>query len=225
MQPIIHRILISTAIVCALGLTGCASTGPSFQAVSFPPLNVETQAELGERLLMQGQGMQTDVLRVHSLKGKFAEINGATFCREAPGSDKFFSFDRNAVRLLNFVGGTRNLLNTVRFEPGKGEVCIRDVWSGCFDSRKANFSYQPNALCAHPNTLQQIIEYNGRSGDTLNFTYREYQSGRLLAPITQNFYMDVNESSEIAYKGARLLVTSASNQSIVYRVLRNFNAF
>ena len=226
LTAISHRLLIGLACLCTLSLAGCASQSRlSLQDVSFPPLNAPTEAELGERLLMQGQGLQTDVLRVQSLSGKFAEINDATFCREAPGSDRFFSFDRRSVRLLNFVGGTRSLLNTVRFDPAKGEVCIRDIWSGCFDSRKANFSYQPNALCAQPSSLQQIIEYNGRTGDTLNFTYREFRSGRMVSPITQNFYMDLTSSDEITYKGARLKIASASNQRIEYRVLRNFNAY
>lgn len=226
MTRTIHQFFIILTMLWSLGLAGCTSQrGPSLQEVSFPPLNTPTEAELGERLLMQGQGLQTDVLRVQSLTGKFAEVNDATFCREEPGSDRFFSFDRRSVRLLNFVGGTRSLLNTVRFDPAKGEVCIRDIWSGCFDSRKANFSYQPNALCAHPSSLQQIIEYNGRTGDTLNFTYREFRGGRMVSPITQNFYMDLSNSDEIAYKGARLKISNASNQRIEYRVMRNFSAY
>ena len=212
------------SILATLTLASCASRGPTLHDVSLPSLNVRTTAELGERLLMQGQGMQTDVLTVQSLSGKFAEINNATFCRTTPGDDRFFSFDKRAVRLLNFLGGTRSYVNIVRFQPNHGEVCIRDIWSGCFDRNKTSFSYQQNALCAHPNSLQRIIEYNGRSGDTLNFTYREYRGSRMVAPITQNFYMDILESNQITYKGARLLVESASNQQIAYRVLRNFTA-
>ena len=213
-------------ILWSLALAGCTSQrGPSLQEVSFPSLNTPTEAELGERLLMQGQGLQTDVLRVQSLNGKYAEVNDATFCREAPGSDRFFSFEKRTVRLLNLLGGTRSYLNIVRFDPSQGEVCIRDIWSGCFGTRKASFSYQPNALCAHPSSLQQIIEYNGRTGDTLNFTYREFRGGRMVSPITQNFYMDLTNSDEITYKGARLKITNASNQRIEYRVLRNFSAY
>lgn len=177
-------------------------------------------AYLGERLLMQGRGFRSDVLRVANLRGSFVVVEDEMFCRREPGSDKFESFDRKAITYLNFLRGPRAYSNTLTVR--KGEVCFSDLWTGCFDSGEASFTLENNAVCTNPNSVQQIIEYNGKTGDVLNFTYREFYGSRVAAPLTQNFTMDLNEGNVINYKGARLRIDGASNQEIQYAVLKNF---
>lgn len=211
---------------CSILLTGaCASSRPALgpmSDISFPPLNAPATASLGERLLEQGRGFTTDVIKVHSLRGKFVSIQNETFCRAA-GSDKFISFNGRAVTFLNFLGGVRATTNKVTFKEQKGQVCLKDVWSGCFGADKSSFDYSRNATCSSPNALQQVIEYNGKQGDTLNFTYRAFYQRDMMAENTQNFTMDLSVGDVFSYKGARIQVENASNQEISYRVLRNFN--
>ncbi len=205
---------------------GCGSAPPiPWQDISYPSLNVASTAYLGEQLLHQGRGLRTDTVRVGAVRGKFAVIENATFCQLRTGSDEFVSLDTRAIRFLNFIGGTRGYSNKVTYKQHKDELCVNDFWSGCFDSSEAQFDYRPDAICSRPNTLQQAIEYNGRSGDTLNFTYRETSGGQVAFPVTQNFTMDINEGNVVNYKGARLQVDRATNQEITYVVLKNFASY
>ncbi|MEM7610646.1 MAG: hypothetical protein AAF270_03140 [Pseudomonadota bacterium] len=210
--------------LATLLLGGCASTPPvQWQDVSYPSINVTTTASLGEQLLNQGRGVETDVIHVSSMQGKFATIEDETFCRLYPGDDRFYSFNNRAVTFLSFIGTVRGRGNDLSYRPAKNEICVDDFWSGCFNGTEAQFTYRRNVICSRPNTLQQAIEYNGKSGDTLNFTYRETMSGQVAFPTTQDFTMDLSLGDVINYKGARLQVVSATNQQITYRVLRNFN--
>ena len=214
-------VLVTTLVLISFG---CASTSRMpLRDVSIPDIGSSATATLGERLLMQGRGYHTDLLHITHLKGKFVESYGQTFCRLSPDSNRFQSFNGTAVRFINFIRGTRGYTHIVEMKQGK--VCIDDVWSGCFDSQKASFTVQPNGLCASPNSMQRIIEYNGKTGDVLNFTYREVYGTRVAAPLTQNFTMDLMEGNVINYKGARLRIDQATNQKIQYAVLRNFGTY
>lgn len=207
-------------------LAGCASSPALvFTDISYPPLNQTSTVYLGDRLIMQGKGIKADALVVNNLVGKYASISDATFCRTRPGSDQFISFDKSAIRFINFVGGTRGWGRKVEYKEASNEICIDDFWSGCFDTSYGNYSYKENAVCSEPNALQQIIEYNGKAGNVLNFTYREFTRSRMASAFTTNFTMDINEGDVINYKGARLKVIEASNQQISYQVLKNFTRF
>lgn len=217
----LYKLLIISA--AALMSVGCASNRvPPLSDISIPPLNASARASLGERLLMQGRGFTGEVVHVHSLRGKFVSVDNQIFCRRSSAQKKFTSFNPRAITYHNFIGGTRSRGNQVSYK--NGEVCFSDIWSGCFDVNEADFTVKTNAVCSSPNAVQQIIEYNGKSGNVLNFTYREVYGNRVATPVTQNFTMDLIEGNEISYKGARLRIESATNQEIRYSVLRNFES-
>lgn len=215
--------MLAATLAAIVFLSGCAST-PSvpIQDVSQPALNVSTSAYLGERLLMQAQGFYAPVVRINSLRGAFVRVNDEMFCQRERGAQSFYSFNGGAVTYLNFLGGRRANSNRVEFKADRGEVCFSDLWSGCFSAAEADFSFEASGLCSQPNAMQRVIEYNGKSGDTLNFTYREFRGRRMDSQFTQNFTMDLNEGSVINYRGARIEVLTATNQQIDYRVLQNF---
>ena len=205
-------------------LAGCAS-GPRipYEDVSIPALNTQSTAHLGDRLLIQARGFYTDVVHVdNDLEGKFAEISAGDYCR-SPDSDKYFSFDHRAIRYINFVGGTRGYGNTLEYKAQTNEVCLDDMWSGCFDSSFGRIAHEKDALCADPDAYQQVIEYNGKEGHVLNFTYREFLANRMRSPFTTNFKMDESDGDTISYKGATLKIIDATNQKIDYIILSNFN--
>lgn len=123
----------------------------------------------------------------------------------------------------NFLGGVRSYGNTLTYKQETNEVCLDDIWTGCFDSSFGSIAYEQNALCSDPNSFQQVIEYNGKAGDILNFTYREFYQSRMNSAFTTDFIMDQKDGDTITYKGAVLKVSKATNQQIDYVVLRNFN--
>ena len=168
--------------------------------VSFPDLGALTSATLGQRLLMQGKGYETDLLRITELKGKFVEVYGETFCRRAPDSDRFQSFNGSAVRFLNFVKGTRGYTNVVGGKAGQG---VHQATSGRAVLTRAKPRSRSSRMRSArvPIACSAIIEYNGKTGDVLNFTYREVYGSRVAAPLTQNFTMDLNEGNPHQLQG------------------------
>ena len=210
------------ALVCLLFFNGCAGKKIPFEDISQPGLNVTSTAHLGERLLVQARGFYTDIVQVSSLNGKFAEISAGVYCRR-PNTDEFFSFNDGTIRYINFVGGTRGYDDTLKYKADTNEVCLDDIWSGCFDTSFGSIVYEPNSVCSAPNYKQQSIEYNGKAGSILNFTYREFNGASMGSEYTQNFTMDQNEGDKLTYKGAVLRVLNATNQKIDYVVEKNFN--
>jgi len=113
----------------------------------------------------------------------------------------------------------------------------------CFDTKRnefllgikegLSFSYlkiEPNpdvSETVYPNksadsrTLEFI--YNGTSGNTAKFTYREYSNDYARPEFTQETQYDLNESKIIGFKGLRIEIIKATNTLITYKILNGFN--
>ena len=214
-------LLITLTIFAMLG--GCASSPRiPYQDISYPEINKQTTAYLGDRLLEQGRGFYTNVVHVDKLVGKYGVISAGDYCR-LPDSDEYFNFSGKAIVYYNFVGGLRGYDNSLTYKAETNEVCLDDMWSGCFDTSFGKIVLEKNALCSDPTSFQRIIEYNGKAGDVLNFTYREFYGNRMNSAFTTNFTMDQKAGDTLTYKGAVLKVFNATNQQIDYTVVRNFN--
>jgi len=77
------------------------------------------------------------------------------------------------------------------------------------------------AVVNEPSIKQEFI-YNGRSGDTLKFLYREFSNDSLRTPFSQEAQYDLKDSPMIGFKGVRIEVLKATNTTLTYRVLTNF---
>ncbi len=215
--------ILFLAVVISL-VASCASKRIylPLQPISEPPLQQQITVNLGERMLMQAKGYYTDILRVGTIDAFGTYIRSGDFCR-VPGSDIFVSFDRRAVGLKNAFGMIIDHDYKVEYDSEDQEICVDGTIDMCYDRSEGQFEVINNRLCSDPNSFQQVIEYNGRAGDVLQFTYREFSTNRIRAPFTTNFNMDLSQGDVIAYKGAPLKIIEATNQSITYMVLNNFN--
>ncbi len=72
-------------------------------------------------------------------------------------------------------------------------------------------------------SFQQTLIYNGRVGSKINIGYREFSNNTARPAFNNNVEYDLNESPNIAYKGAELAIIEATNQHIKFKLLRNFN--
>ena len=72
-----------------------------------------------------------------------------------------------------------------------------------------------------PNLRMELI-YNGTVDNSVRFLYRELSSGYMRDAFSQEVQYDLNESKEIGFKGARLLIHNATNRNIEYEVLEHF---
>lgn len=77
-----------------------------------------------------------------------------------------------------------------------------------FDVKRSNFK-------------QELI-YNGRSGSTARFLYREFGGEMIRADFNQELIYDLNESSTIGFRGVRIEILDANNSSVTYRVISAF---
>tara|TARA_Y100001970_G_C14190539_1_gene835093 strand:+ start:221 stop:1267 length:1047 start_codon:yes stop_codon:yes gene_type:complete len=70
---------------------------------------------------------------------------------------------------------------------------------------------------------QQELIYNGRSGDTVKFLYREFTSeGMARAAFQQVVTYDLKIGEVIGFKGARFRILEADNINLSYEVLNHF---
>lgn len=81
-------------------------------------------------------------------------------------------------------------------------------------------------IVQRPTNLQRVLEYSGKSGNTISVFYKEFNetnNGAFIRPaFTQEFKFDLGESSVIGIKGARIEVLQATNTGITYKVLGHF---
>jgi len=68
------------------------------------------------------------------------------------------------------------------------------------------------------------LEYSGKSGSVLKFTYSEFIEGLARDAFTREFTVDLNEGNTGAYKGAVFEVLEATNANITYKIIRHFPA-
>lgn len=209
-------------------ITGCVSTpikttSASYTQHSIPELNAPAKATLGERLIMQATGYYADSLQVQALDAYAADIPQATVFYRVAGTNMFSSDAQNTVTVNNGYGLPLSYTNTIIYNDGASKFCIHSML--CYNSEDASFTHNPEkTLRVAPNSLQRVIEYNGRSGDILKFTYREFSDSTARPAFTTDFTMDLSEGDEIGYKGAVIKVAEATNRYINYVVISNFNS-
>ncbi len=71
--------------------------------------------------------------------------------------------------------------------------------------------------------FKQELYFNGKSGNTLKFMYREFSGKMLRGSFSQEIVYDLSEGNEIGFKNALIRVISTSNTQITYEVLKHFD--
>jgi hypothetical protein len=67
--------------------------------------------------------------------------------------------------------------------------------------------------------LRRELLYSGRSGSTVEITYREFRGGMAAQPFYQNLKYDLSASSQIRFQNFAIDVIAADNQSIRYKIV------
>lgn len=221
------------ALGLLVGLAGCATTAYNYQPqatnTSNPPLNEITTAYIGDYLIQQGRTIKADGIKldqdVKLPKSKYTLTTGTYIKVGENSNQEFYSIHKGSDS--GKVISDSVLLNAKDFQSlvinkqtNKAATISANVKS--FDWDDIQFS-KAKIEIRDTNSFQQTLIYNGKVGNKINIGYREF-SGDLARPAFSNdVEYDLNESKIIGYKGARLEVLSADNQSIKYKVLQNFN--
>jgi len=145
---------------------------------------------------------------------------GAFFCRTSAESEQYV-----ALEPTSFNSGLE-FKHSLDIRKGKktSKVCLLGMH--CFkkvpnDIFATQFEYG-NFLIVKDDSFQQSIEYSGKSGSILTFTYSEYKDKMARDAFTRQFKVDLNDSSVAGFKGAIFEISSADNVQIEYKMLRHF---
>lgn len=220
--------------LCALGLTACASTQsvmPRVDIVDRPALGAVANAELGDTIVEKGRITTYDGLFLKNevswgdglLLKKFTIAPGRLRARQSDGSYTYYYSDR--MTTYDAILGTSPYM--------AGGICVKKAdpsyVRGFFQTGKCknNFKPAPEVSVTRvtdldaPNFRQELI-YNGRSGETLKFLYREFSGDYARPSFSQDVQYDLKDGSMIGFKGVRIEVVEASNTKISYRLISSF---
>ncbi len=70
--------------------------------------------------------------------------------------------------------------------------------------------------------FKQDFIHNGKVGNAIKFTYREFADDLARPAFTQDLQYDLKESNIIGFKGLRIEILSATNIKIQYKVLSHY---
>ena len=66
------------------------------------------------------------------------------------------------------------------------------------------------------------LEYSGKNGNILNFTYSEFRGSMARDAFTREFQVDLSDGNLGTYKGPVFEVLEATNAQIKYKIIRPF---
>ena len=144
---------------------------------------------------------------------------------------------------LGSKGNEQTYLGNNSFLPGGGHVALKGNIDPLYN---VTFNTKSGKTCAIPlfgaakckvsenlrinkvqvplkDSFQQTLIYNGKLGNKLNIDYREFSSNYARPAFSARVEYDMNDSKTIAYKGAIIEIIDANNQSITYKVVKNFD--
>ena len=218
----------------AVALVACATPSynykPQVTHISTPPLNQVAIAYIGGSLLEQGKVIQADGIKLNDRqmldKAKMA-LSAGTYIKIGENEKQEFYMphsgsDSGKVEKVSMMSFDPSGLQSIVVEKNTNKVSLISANVKSYDGDLIDFT-KTKITTKDTNSFQQTLIYNGKVGNKINIGYREF-SGDLARPAFANSVeYDLNDSKIIGYKGARLEVISADNQSIKYKVLQNFN--
>lgn len=213
---------LTVGFLLVSGSTAHAAEKVMYQEITDnkPEVGISATVYLGDRMLEQrrGQWQECIVPKFSSSKtmigSTFIVKSGEPLCKSNPKAKKY-----NAVSYMN-----GNVVPyEVNFKPTKdGGFKLCAAGAICTDLRSLSEIESGPWFVYDKNRFQQVIEYAGRNGDNLKFTYSEFTDGFSRQAFTREFQVDLTQGKVAAYKGAIVEIESATNASITYKVVRNF---
>ena len=223
---------VMVVVAVAAAASGCATPVRNYEPkrteISEPAIGADAVAHVGDSMLRQGTFTEHEAMFVEE-DTPLGVFNPYTIGRGyylKTGEDKesaFFAIDNP------FEGGgtmTKAALadprKAVQAYKNENRLCGVSAFNAQVCSEKAKYRFTTKAV-ATADAFQQTLLYNGKVGRRINVGYREF-SGDIARPAFNNeVEYDLDQSSVIGYKGARIEVIEATNEYIRYRVLQNFN--
>lgn len=219
--------LMVTALTLSISSTAWAAEKVMYQEITDnkPDVGVSATVYLGDRMLEQRTGAYKECVvpkfdnrQKAGIIGWVTVKSGIPVCKSTPEAKYFFAPYNNWMDQTSFE------FTFVRKKPDNFEICLTQMGmkAGCTKGKK-DADYETGPFFVYKlNSIQQVIEYAGRSDDILKFVYSEFSDGYARQAFTREFQVDLKQGSVAAFKGAVIEIESATNSSITYKVVRNF---
>lgn len=231
------RVLIR--LLSLLGLTviaffagGCASPVSNYRAeateVSFPALDTEVTAQVGEEMLRQGKYYEGDGIRL-SQEIKFGGLFTAytltpgEYAKE--GEDKTSEFFQPSTGPRGGAVKKNPIADpwkSIQLMKDNSKIAVITFINAKIPEKAVGITRIKIPVLAD-DAFQQTLIYSGRVGTKIKIGYREFSNNNARPAFNNDVDYDLNESKIIGYKGARIEILEATNELIRYRVLQNFN--
>ncbi|MQA19166.1 hypothetical protein [Rugamonas rivuli] len=203
-----------------IAVTGCR-TRPlpiSYTLTTLPEVGMQATAGVGERLVTQALARSVPVLAIQTDQpiGDYLVLKGRY--QQSQQNTEYATFPNVKMRKISDNGNHSNDL--FFFEKDKGTKVL------CVSRRScAEVEYITEYATSYsPQSLQQTLLYNGKIGNRITLSYREFSQDLARPAFTNEVAYDLSESKILGYKGARLEVISATNTELTYRVVAGFDA-
>lgn len=118
-------------------------------------------------------------------------------------------------------GALADPFRTILVPKAKNEICGVSAFGGKVCKDYTVQRLKRPALTS--DGFQQTLLYSGRVGDKVNISCREFSNNVARPAFNNDVEYDLRESTTIGYKGAEIEIIEATNRSIKYKVVRNFN--
>jgi len=204
---------------------------PRVDIVDRPALGGVAQAELGDTIVEKGKITTFDGLLLKNevtwgdgvLLKKFTIAPGRLRAKQSDASYTYYYSDKMTV--YDAMLGTSPYM--------AGGICTKKgdptYVRGFFQTGKCKSNFKPTPEVTPirvtdvdaPNFRQELI-YNGRSGETLKFLYREFSGDYARPSFSQDVQYDLKDGNTIGFKGVRIEIVEASNTRVSYRLISSF---
>jgi len=212
----------SFLLLILLSLSSCVAvkyngSDTNVTPIDRPEVGIVVVASIGDPLLEKGMIVEDKVLEVYKTMGGALYTIPALKYPQVGYDEKHDFYSAQGV----IKSGISDPISALSLEKASDkELCVVTTFGGtaCYqgDYKRAT------RISERGTSFQQTLLYSGRVGDKLKISYREFSNNLARPAFNNEVEYDFSTSKTIAYKGASLEVISADNNSITYKVIRNF---
>lgn len=224
-------IVIGVVAVVPFCVSSCASPTYNYSAeateISEPPLNTVSIAQVGDEMLKQGKFFERDAIHLDN-NISFAIWKAYTLTSgyyvktgEDNSSEYYYPADgKDGGRVIKAALADPWL--AIQLYKSEPRICVITVFHVHVCERAQGVT-RTKRLALSDDSFQQTLIYSGKLGNKIKIGYREFSNNQARPAFNNDVEYDLSESGVIGYKGARLEIIEATNESIKYRVIQNFN--
>lgn len=224
----LQNLLPSAVALLCFSFVGCVTPKnnyrPESKSISFPELNQTITVNIGDEMVKQGTYTEIDGIHISKpVKASWAyTLESGNYVKK--GEDKvreFYMPDSGPNGGAVQKSALADPWQSVTYHKTKDKIGVVTIFNAHVDSKVEGVSRVKLPTLAQ-NSFQQTLIYSGRIGDRITLGYREFSNNMARPAFNNDVDYDLTESTTVGYKGARIEVIKATNQSITYKVFSNF---